>query len=129
MAIKEILSGRLRMLRTVSRMTQKQVAQILNLDRSTYAYYETATTCPDYATLVRFAKMYRVSADYLLGMKDSPEVQTTALAQEETGAPLAAATLEEKQCLLTFRMMTPEEQQELLSAAQSILGGGRQPEK
>ena len=129
MTIKEILSGRVRTLRTVSRMTQKQVAQILNLDRSTYAYYETATTYPDYATLVRLAKMYRGSADYLLGMKDSPEMQTTALAQEETGAPLAAATLEEKQCLFTFRMMTPEEQQELLSAAQSILGGGQQPEK
>lgn len=129
MAIKEILSGRIRTLRVRVRMTQKQVAQILNLDRSTYAYYETATTCPDYETLVRLAKMYRVSADYLLGMKDSLEMQTTALAQEETGALLDAVTLEEKQCLFTFRMMTPEEQQELLSAVQSILGGGQQPEK
>ena len=129
MTIKKILAFRLKQLRQAYRMTQKQVAQILNLDRSTYAYYETATTCPDYGTLVRLAKMYRVSADYLLGMEDSPEVQTAVSAQEKTGVPLAAATLEEKQCLFTFRMMTPEEQQELLSAAQSILKGGQQPEK
>ena len=73
MTVKEELAGCLRMLRVRARMTQKQVAQILNLDRSTYAYYETATTCPDYETLVRLAKMYRVTTDYLLGLEDGPE--------------------------------------------------------
>ena len=62
---RSVFADRLRELRKISRMTQKQVAQILNLDRSTYAYYETDTTKPDYNTLVRIARMFRVSTDYM----------------------------------------------------------------
>ena len=129
MTVKEVMAGRLRTLRAKARMTQKQVAQILNLDRSAYAYYETATTFPDYQTLVRLAKMYRVTADYLLGLEDGteaggavrPRAQREALAQADSAQPLIAATPEERRCLLTFRAMTPEGREELLSAAQRIL--------
>ena len=137
MTVKEELAGRLRMLRVRARMTQKQVAQILNLDRSTYAYYETATTCPDYETLVRLAKMYRVTTDYLLGLEDGPEAggavrpraQREALAQADTGSLFTAATPGEREYLLTFRILSPEEQQEMMAAAQSILKGGGRQEK
>ena len=129
MKTKEELAGRIRMLRMRARMTQKQVAQILNLDRSTYAYYETATTCPDYETLVRLAKMYQVTTDYLLGLEESPEAGGTIrprtgaqpLAQADRVDPLLAATPGEREYLLTFRIMAPEEQQKMMAAAQRIL--------
>ena len=137
MIIKKIIAIRLKQLRQAYRMTQKQVAQILNFDRSTYAYYETATTSPDYETLMRLAKMYRVTTDYLLGLEDGPETggavrpraQTQALAQADTGSLFTAATPGEKRLLLTIRSMRPEEQEALLAAAQRILGRGSQSEK
>ena len=137
MTVKEVLAERLRALRTKAKMTQKQVAQILNLDRSTYAYYETATTLPDYATLVRIAKMYRVTTDYLFGLEDSseargevrPSLKTESLVSADSGDLLTAATPEEKQCLFTFRILAPEEQASLLAVARSILDGGGRTEK
>lgn len=137
MIIKKILAIRLKQLRQAYRMTQKQVAQILNFDRSTYAYYETATTSPDYETLMRLAKMYRVTTDYLLGLEDGPEAggavrpraQREALAQADTGSLFTAATPGEREYLLTFRILSPEEQQEMMAAAQSILKGGGRQEK
>ena len=64
--------NRLRALRGYHNLTQRQIAQSLSIDRSTYAYYETGKTHPDFETLTRIAKMFGVSTDYLLGMDDSP---------------------------------------------------------
>lgn len=59
-------SDRLRKSRKQNHMTQEQVAKSLNIVRSTYAYYETGKTCPDFETLVRLAHLYNVTTDYLL---------------------------------------------------------------
>lgn len=64
---RSLFASRLRLLRKVCNMTQKQVAQSLSIDRSTYAYYETDKTKPDYETLLRIAQIFNVSIDYLLG--------------------------------------------------------------
>ncbi len=64
---RSMFSERLRMLRKASNMTQKQVAQNLSIDRSTYAYYEIDKTKPDYETLMRISRIFNVSVDYLLG--------------------------------------------------------------
>ncbi|MCI8554738.1 MAG: helix-turn-helix transcriptional regulator [Clostridiales bacterium] len=63
---------RLRALRGYHNLTQRQVAQSLSIDRSTYAYYETGKTHPDFETLTRIARMFGVSTDYLLGLDESP---------------------------------------------------------
>ena len=57
---------RLRKLRKQHHMTQEQVAKSLNIVRSTYAYYETGKTRPDFNTVVRLAQLYNVTTDYLL---------------------------------------------------------------
>ena len=57
---------RLREQRKRMDMTQEQVAKSLNIVRSTYAYYETGKTCPDFSTVVRLAHLFNVTTDYLL---------------------------------------------------------------
>lgn len=64
---RSVFSERLRMLRKSNSMTQKQVAQSLSIDRSTYAYYEIDKTKPDYDTLLRISRIFNVSVDFLLG--------------------------------------------------------------
>lgn len=54
---RSVFSERLRMLRKSNNLTQKQVAQSLSIDRSTYAYYEIDKTKPDYDTLLRISRI------------------------------------------------------------------------
>lgn len=46
--------------------TQKNIADALNIDRSTYAYYERGTTEPDLRTLVKIAKILGVTTSHLI---------------------------------------------------------------
>ena len=56
-------------------------------------------------------------------------MQPLASAPDGWDALLTVSTPEERWCIFTFRMMTPEEQQEMMAAAQSILKGGGRQEK
>lgn len=99
---RSLFAGRLRLLRKVCNMTQKQVAQSLSIDRSTYAYYETDKTKPDYETLLRIAQIFNVSIDYLLG-RDQDETPPLLLhdgAMASKGADKAE----------TGEKLTPDEQ-------------------
>lgn len=58
---------KLKLLRNKRGLSQKELTDRLNLNRSTYARYETSTTQPDYDTLKKLADFFNVSTDYLLG--------------------------------------------------------------
>jgi transcriptional regulator with XRE-family HTH domain len=55
------------MLRNESGMTQEQLAQLLNVTRSTIAGYETKCKEPDFHRLIQIASIFHVTTDYLLG--------------------------------------------------------------
>jgi len=57
---------RLKKLRESKRISQQQLAEKLNINRSTYARYELNQTQPDYETLQKIANFYGVSTDYIL---------------------------------------------------------------
>ncbi|NLP47352.1 MAG: helix-turn-helix transcriptional regulator [Clostridiales bacterium] len=60
-----MLSRTLRMFRLNSRLTQQEVANLLNVDRSTYTYYETGKTKPDLDTLMKLCCIFDTSLDTL----------------------------------------------------------------
>lgn len=84
------VSQRLRELRTAAGMTQKEVAEHLGIQRSTYAYYETGATQPSLPILQQVATEYRVTLGYLLG---NEEVATTLPFRQDTHNPLEGAEL------------------------------------
>ena len=57
---------RLRFFRTRAGLTQKEIADELHVDRSTYAYYETGKTEPRIGTLNALARIFGVSLDEFL---------------------------------------------------------------
>ena len=57
---------RLKRLRESKKLSQQQLADKLNINRSTYARYELNKTQPDYETLQKLAEFYNVSIDYIL---------------------------------------------------------------
>ena len=66
--------------------SQKNVADLLNVNRSTYTYYETGKTTPDPMTLNRIAKIFGVPlAEFF------PEEPTVAMLRDSDEGPQALA--------------------------------------
>lgn len=74
---------RLKELRTIKRMTQKQVADRLNLSVSAISGYENNTKTPSLEALVDLARLYNVSTDYLLGVDNRPMLYLDGLTSKQ----------------------------------------------
>lgn len=61
---------RLKELRLQAKLTQKEMANILNMKQQSYLRYELGTGEPNLSTLRNIAIYFEVSTDYLLGLKD-----------------------------------------------------------
>ena len=73
----------LRNLRESKKLTQADMASILEIERSTYTKYESGKSKPDSVMLKKIANYFEVSVDYLLGRTDiktfrTPEIETKA---------------------------------------------------
>jgi len=68
---KNILSRRLRELRLLYNLNQKEVAEELHLTSQAVSNYEHGKREPKIAELVRIADYYKVSIDYLVGRVDN----------------------------------------------------------
>ncbi len=68
------------------KLTQKDVADFLGADRSTYAKYETGDSEPNFDTLSRLSDFFGVSIEYLMGRsntKKAPSYEDAGLSAEE----------------------------------------------
>lgn len=64
--IYEPLSNNLKELRLKKELTQKEVADYLNVDRSTYSYYEARKTEPSLTTLAKLCELFEVDFNTIL---------------------------------------------------------------
>ena len=62
--------SRIRNLREDNDLTQKQIAQYLNIAQRTYSGYENGTRNIPVECVVALARFYKTSTDYLLGLTD-----------------------------------------------------------
>lgn len=67
----EGFSDRIKQLRKEKKITQKQAAAFLKIAERNYQRLE-ADGNPSVETLMKIAKLYSVSTDYLLGLSDNP---------------------------------------------------------
>lgn len=70
MAEKEILYPHIRDLREDADLSQSDLAEILNCSQVAYSYYEIGRRDIPTETLIKLAKFYNCSVDYLLGLTD-----------------------------------------------------------
>ena len=69
--------SRIRNLREDKDLNQEQMAKLLNISQATYSRYESGLLDIPSFTLVKLAKFYNTSIDYLVGLTD--EIKKTAL--------------------------------------------------
>ena len=69
-----ILSERIKQLRVDKNLTQKQVAEILEIKEVSFQRFEYEIRRPGLDTLIKLADYFGVSLDYLVGRTDNPKV-------------------------------------------------------
>ena len=67
-----MLAERLKECRKHKGVTQKEVAEYLNMAVNAYQRYELSTREPNNETLLKLADYFDVTTDYLLGRSDTP---------------------------------------------------------
>lgn len=63
---------RLKDLREDRDLTQKQLVEILNMHKTTYTNYEQGLREIPFDLVIRLAKLYNVSIDYIAGLTNVP---------------------------------------------------------
>lgn len=113
------INERLRELRIKSGYTQNQIAKILNIDRSTYSYYEIGKTMPDISVLLTLAKIFNISISELLADEAGPYsvadggVQTDYVRGKKNSSHIYELSPKEKELVGLYRAC-PEEQKKAL---------------
>ncbi len=90
---------RLQELRMNRKLTQLELANILNVSRNTVSRYEIGNREPDYDTLNQLAELFEVSIDYLLGRTTDPSppnMKKETPAEMSTEAAVIAYFVQEK---------------------------------
>lgn len=60
------------------KLTQRQLAEKIGVPYQSYQTYEYGTATPSAKVIIKIAKAFDVSADYLLGLSDEPRPPDTA---------------------------------------------------
>ncbi len=61
---------RIRELRKEKKLTQKQLANVLEVDFRTVSFWENETYEPSIKQIIKLCAFFEVSADYIIGIKD-----------------------------------------------------------
>ena len=70
-------------LRIEKKLTQKQLAARIGLATSAVSSYESGSRYPSFETLIKLARIFHVSTDYLLGLTERRSIDVTGLTDEE----------------------------------------------
>ena len=74
---------RLKNLRQQHHLTHTQVANRLNLSKTSISGYENNVKTPSQDVLIKLAGLYRVSTDYLLGLDDEEMISVEGLTRQQ----------------------------------------------
>lgn len=78
--------NRLKTLRIKKKLTQQQLADLLGLTKSVISAYENGLRYPAYDVLIKIARIFKVSTDFLLGVEIKSEIDTSGLTDEQVEA-------------------------------------------
>ena len=110
-----MLHIKLKNLREDYGFTQKEVADFLNVERTTYSYYESGRSVPSISTIVRLSELYGVSCDYLI--KNSIECEIP----DNIGDLLSRTCKKEREFLCCFRMISADNQNKIMDIMKTLI--------
>jgi len=94
--------------------TQQQMADALNIDRSTYAYYETGKTNPSLGTLMKIKDILNVSLEDLLESEPKKKRFHDSEYEKESFDHVYELNKKEKSLVSLYRSFSPDVQDKIL---------------
>lgn len=128
------LVERLKAARKECKMTQQQVAALLGIDRSTYAYYELGVSTPSLDNIAALASIFKTEIEWFCGAdanenwnSSESELQLIKAVKEKGMAELSK---EERQLVALFRMASVSEDKKTIitSLMDSVFGNKEKKE-
>ena len=120
-----MLSITLKKLRENCGYTQQQIAEALNIDRSTYAYYESGKTTPDINTIIKLSKIFNVPYTEIFENEENYTISSVSDVQSEEdefssqfgrkqNTHIYELSKKEQQIIIGFRLLSKPLQDEVL---------------
>ncbi len=78
-----MIADTIKALREQSGLSQSQLARRLNITRSSVCAWEQGLSCPTAQYIIELASLFRVSADYILGLSTEQTINLSGLTEEE----------------------------------------------
>lgn len=124
--IKLRINERLRELRIKSGYTQNQIAKILNIDRSTYSYYEIGKTMPDVSVLIILSKVFNIPINELLSDENNPKsladrgIRQNFVCGKKNSSHIYELSGPEKELVGIFRTLSKDQQEKLMRHLENL---------
>lgn len=80
------LGEKLKALRTAKKMSQKDLAERIGIAKSVISFYESGDRFPSNDVLVKIARIFNVTTDYLLDVERERTVNVSGLSDEDIAA-------------------------------------------
>lgn len=110
------ISEKIKKFRKKINYTQKQVADYLGVDRSTYSYYELGKIIPDVKTIMSLSKIFGVNYTEILESEGATQFSDFSKNTQNTKSNnFENITNEEKDLLLAFRMLSKNSKKETMN--------------
>lgn len=131
----DILISNLKFYRQNSGLTQKQVADALHIERTTYTYYEIGKTLPNLITLKHLAKLFHVSVDDLMPVEPDSQADLgdsdISSAQRDENSPQSTVrkvnnekiyclSNDEQSLVINYRILPKEAKQEIMEQIEKL---------
>lgn len=117
---RQTTSEKLRACRTNCGLSQKQVADALGVDRTTYTYYECGRE-PHLSTLVKLAQIFCVDIAALLPQENG--AATLRDSEQNVTNPIYSLTKDEQNLLILFRLLNDADKTSILDKITNMTKG------
>lgn len=116
MANNQEIAAKLRLYREACALSHQQVADALNIERSTYTKYETAKSEPNLSTLVKIAAIFHISPLELLPMGSVGEESSDSIGDAfHADSPIFQLSKDERGLIARYRALSREKKKEALA--------------
>lgn len=99
--MKDSLGRKIKLLRIQNDMSQKELGDLLGVQRTSISSYESDRIKPDIDKIKTMAKLFNVSTDYLLGLKND-EINNVVAAHFKDDADLSKEDLDKIDSYISF---------------------------
>lgn len=112
-----MLNEQLKLIRKKNKFTQQELSDLLEIERSTYASYETGRNRPDISVLTAIAKIFGVTVDYITNIDPKKELEvfdaTLSLKKQQGSTLVSEITKDEKEILAMYRICSAENKEKV----------------